>query len=126
VINWIIILILVVVGILAIKLNHLKHRSSILIIVIVALFFYASVTFIATKNNLSMDSYDGFVDTMKAYGGWLANGFQNIRVLTGNAIHMDWTSTNGTFFGNSNNTVATSSKPSLYKSGQASVKFANK
>ena len=123
-INWIIILILVVVAVLAIKMNHLKHRSVIIIVVLVALFFYASVTFIAAKNNLTMDSYDGFISTMKVYGGWLANGFQNIKVLTGNAIKMDWTATNATFFGNSTSATTTDSKPAVYKSGQASVKFA--
>jgi hypothetical protein len=124
VINWIIIIILVIVGVFAIKMNHLKHRTFIVILVIVALFFYASVTYIASRNNLSMDSYEGFVNTMKVYLGWLGNGFQNIKVLTGNAVKMDWTSVNGSFIGNNTANTASDSKQ-VYKP-QASVKFAKK
>ena len=118
-INWIIIVILVIVGVFAIKMNHLKHRVFIIILIILALFFYASVTYISSKNNLSMNSYNGFVNTMKIYGGWLGNGFGNVRVLTGNAVKMDWTSVNGTLY----NKSATNSKPVVYKPGSARVTF---
>ena len=122
-INWIIIIILIVVGILAIKMNHLKHRTFIIILIVLALFFYLSVTYIASKNNLSMNSYGGFVNTMKVYTGWLANGFGNMKALTGNAVKMDWTSTNGTFFNNKSN----ANQQTVSKSrGQASVKLAKK
>jgi len=123
VINWIIIIILVIVGVFAIKMNHLRHRTFIIILVVLALFFYASVTFIASRNNLSMNSYDGFINTMKVYGGWLANGFGNIKVLTGNAVKMDWTSVNGSF---SSKNKINNSKQLVYKSGSPSVKFAKK
>ena len=124
-INWIIILILVVVGVLAIKMNHLKHRAFIIVLIVLGLFFYLSLTFVATKNNLEMNSYDGFVKTMQVYLGWLGNGFQNIKVLTGNAVKMDWTSVNGSF-DNSNNSTTTDSKPVVHKSNQPTVKFAKK
>lgn len=107
-INWIIIIILVIAGIFAIKMNHLRHRIFIIAIILVALFFYLTVTFVATKNNVNMNSYDGFVNGMSVYSGWLANGFQNVKAIAGNAIKMDWTSTNATFF--SKNTKNTNSK----------------
>lgn len=122
-INWIIIVILVIVAVFAMKMNHLKHRAFILVIIVLALFFYASVTYIASRNNLTMDNYDGFIRTMKVYGGWLGNGFQNVKVLTGNAVKMDWTSVNGTSTGQNS---AIDSKQAVYKPGQASVKFAKK
>lgn len=122
-INWIIIIILVIVAVFAIKMNHLKHRTFIIILIVLALFFYVSVTFIASKNNLTMDSYDGFINTMKVYGGWLANGFGNVKVLTGNAVKMDWTSVNGSF---TSKPVNDSKQVAYRPAGQASVKFAKK
>lgn len=116
-INWIIIIILVVIGIFAIKMNHLRHRMFIIALIVVALFFYLTVTFVATKNNVNMNSYDGFINGIKVYGGWLANGFQNMKLITGNAMKMDWTATNATF---SNKNAKTNSKSSS-NSNKASV-----
>lgn len=118
-INWIIIIILVVAGIFAIKMNHLRHRIFIIALIFIALFFYLTVTFVATKNNVNMNSYDGFMNGVRVYGGWLANGFQNLKIITGNAMKMDWGSTNATFF--SKNSKNTNSKPT--SSSQASVTF---
>jgi len=97
-INWIIIIILIVVGILAVKMNHLKHRAFIIAIILMALFFYLTLTFVTSKNNVNLSTYDGFINGMKIYGGWLANGFGNLKEITGNAINMDWTGTNSSFF----------------------------
>jgi len=63
---------------------------------------------------------EGFVRSVKIYKGWLANGFQNIRVLVGNAVNMDWKSTNGTF-SFKNNTKNTSI---INKNNKESVTFA--
>ncbi len=112
-INWFIIIILVIAGIFAIKMNHLRHRVFIIALILVALFFYLTVTFVAARNNVNMNSYDGFINGIKVYGGWLANGFQNIKAITGNAMKMDWKSTNATFFSkNSKNTNSKSSSSS--------------
>lgn len=115
-INWIIIIILVVVGIYAIKLNHLRHRFIIIALVLIALFFYITVTYVATRNNVNMDSYDGFMNGVRVYGGWLANGFQNMKTIVGSSIKMDWTSSNASFFSKQQSSNSKSSS-----SNQASV-----
>ena len=97
-ISWIVIAILIVVGIIALKLNHLRHRMFILGLIIFALFLYTSMNVIAEKNNLDFKSSDGIIDAIKLYVGWLANGFDNMRSLVGNIVKMDWSSVNGTFF----------------------------
>ncbi|MBT4166003.1 hypothetical protein HOE04_03120 [archaeon] len=97
-ISWIVMLILVVIGIFAIKMNHLKHRLFIIMLVLVALFLYSSMALITTQNELSFDDSEGFFNAMKVYNGWLANGFSNLKAITGNAMKMDWSSTNETFF----------------------------
>jgi len=95
--SWIVIVVLVVVGIFAIKMNHLRHRIFIILLVLLALFLYISMTTVGSQNSLEFNSAEGVYGSMKIYTGWLANGFQNFKDLTGKAIKLDWTSTNGTF-----------------------------
>jgi len=97
-ISWIVIVILVVIGIFAIKLNHLKHRVFIIMLVLIALFLYASMALVTTQNDVNFDDSEGFFHAFKVYKGWLANGFENVKVITGHVLKMDWSSTNGTFF----------------------------
>jgi hypothetical protein len=125
-ISWLIIIILVAIGILAIKMNHLKHRFFIIFIILLALFFYASITFVASKNNISLNTYDGFLKAIQIYGGWLVNLFGNFKSLTGNAIKMDWSSTNSSFFDKNNNSVNNSVDTPVKNSGQASIRLAKK
>jgi len=109
------------VAVFLLKMNHLRHKFFIIFVVLLALFFYLSATYIATKNNLELNSVEGVMASMKVYGGWLANGFQNTKFLTGNAVKMDWTSTNATFKSNSNNNVKNSN--SIVDKQKASVKI---
>ena len=97
-ISWIILIVLIIVGITAIKINHLKHRFFIIMLVFLALFLYTSIAFISEQNDLNPDSSEGVLNTLKVYNGWLANGFKNMKSIAGNVIKMDWTSTNASFF----------------------------
>ncbi len=56
---------------------------------------------VTEKNSLDLTTSEGFFNAVKVYTGWLGNGFQNLKSLTGRAIGMDWKSTNGTFIGKS-------------------------
>ena len=96
-ISWIVIVILVIAGIIAIKMNHLRHRIFIIILILIALFLYTSMTLIVKDNALNLNSVDGLFNVIKVYTGWLANGFQNLKVITGNALGMDWGNTNSSF-----------------------------
>lgn len=101
-ISWIVIIVLVVVGIFAIKMNHLRHRVFIILLVLLALFLYVSMVAVGNKNEFEFNSAEGIYDAMKVYTGWLANGFENMKALTGDAIGMDWKSTDGTFIDKNN------------------------
>jgi len=96
-ISWIIIAILVLAAFIVLKTNHFKHRVWVVLLVLLALFLYASLTFINAKNDLDLNSTKGVFDSAKIYLGWLANGFKNLKSITGNAIKMDWTSTDESF-----------------------------
>jgi len=95
--SWIFITVLVVAGFLIMKISHLKHRFFMIAIILLALFLYTSMNSVADENNLDISNTEGVFRGIKLYGGWLANGFQNMKVLTGNAIGMDWTKTDGKF-----------------------------
>ena len=97
-ISWIVIIILIVIGIFAIKLNHIKHRLFIILLVLLALFLYSTMHFVTVQNDIDLNSIDGVFSTIKVYGGWLANGFNNFRKITGNVINMDWKNSNSSFF----------------------------
>ncbi len=96
--SWIVIAILVVIGIFAIKLNHLKHRVLIVLLVLAALFLYSTMNLVTTENEIELTSVDGIFSAVKVYTGWLANGLNNMKDLTGRAIDQDWTNTNASFF----------------------------
>jgi len=95
--SWIVIVILIVVGIMAIKFNHLRHRFFIVLLVLLALFLYSSMALVSDENSLNLNSSDGIFSAIKVYTGWLANGFDNLKALAGKAIKMDWSSTNSSF-----------------------------
>jgi energy-coupling factor transporter transmembrane protein EcfT len=97
-ISWIVIIILIVIGIFAIKLNHIKHRLFIISLVLLALFLYSTMYLVTTQNEADLTSIDGILSTVKVYTGWLANGFNNFKEITGNVIDMDWVNSNSSFF----------------------------
>ncbi|MDP3026212.1 MAG: hypothetical protein Q8N63_00775 [Nanoarchaeota archaeon] len=90
--NWIIIFVLVMLGIYVLKLNHLRHRFWIFFLIFLAVFLYVSITVVHNKYDLDFTTFDGLSKSTKVYLGWLGNGFENMKALTGNAIKMDWTS----------------------------------
>lgn len=96
-ISWIIIVLFVVVGIIVIKMANLKHRVWIFLLILFALFLYSTMAIVTSKNNIQLNSAEGVIDGIKVYSGWLANSFQNLKVLTGNAFKLDWQSTNASF-----------------------------
>jgi|ETNmetMinimDraft_2_1059921.scaffolds.fasta_scaffold11807_3 hypothetical protein len=98
IINWLVIGILIVVGVIAIKVNHLKHKFFIVMLVLLALFLYSTIALVTEEEKLDLKTSEGLFEASKVYVGWLANGFSNLKELTGKAIKMDWTSTEGEFF----------------------------
>jgi hypothetical protein len=94
--SWVIIIILAVMAAAVLKMSHIKHRLTLVVLIIIALFITSTIGVVSSNNELDLSSTDGFLNAAKVYFGWLGNGFQNMKVLTGQAIGMDWTSTNVT------------------------------
>ena len=77
-----------------VKATHFKHRLIILFLLVVALFVVSSYYYVSVKNHLDLNSVGGFFKSVGVYFGWLSNGFNNVRTITGYAVHLDWSSTN--------------------------------
>jgi hypothetical protein len=96
-ISWVVIVVLVILGAFAIKMNHLRHRFFLIILVGLAIFLYVTIYFVNIQNDLDFNSAEGLYKAGKIYMGWLSNSFQNMKAITGDALKMDWTSVNGSF-----------------------------
>ncbi len=96
-IGWLIILILGVIAAIFLKASHIKHRVTLLVLILFALFLVGTIGLIAKSNELDIDDTEGFFNAAKVYTGWLINGFDNMKTIVGNAIKMDWASTKGGF-----------------------------
>lgn len=110
-ISWIIVVVFILVIIMLSKLGHFKKKTFIFIVILLVLFLYSTLLIINSKNKLDFSTSEGFMNSMKIYGGWLANGFSNLKTIIGNAVKMDWTSVNGTFVEKTkNNTIKLSNQ----------------
>jgi uncharacterized membrane protein YqhA len=92
----ILIVILLAVGaILSIsRLSHLKHKLSIIGVLVLCLFLFITFMSVANSNSVKINSFGNFFTAIQLYFSWLGHVLGNLGTLTGNAIRMDW-------FGNS-------------------------
>jgi len=95
--TWLIILILIAAVFIISRLIHfknLKHKIFAIIIIVLLGFFVLTFLALAKNSSITLKTASGIFSACKLYFSWLGHIFDNIRVLTGNAIRMEW-------FGNS-------------------------
>jgi len=93
--------ILIIAALIALKMNNLRHKLWIIVLICTVLFLYTTASVVYAKNELQLDTVEGVFSSIKIYLGWLGNGFQNLKTLTGNAVKMDWSETNSSFLNKS-------------------------
>ncbi|MFA7707607.1 MAG: hypothetical protein WCX73_01535 [Candidatus Pacearchaeota archaeon] len=93
-VNWIIIILLIVIGLYVVKFDHFKHKIWMVFLIFLAVFLVLSFSLVGSKYELRFNNFNEISNSGKIYLGWLANGFQNLKSIAGNAIKLDWTSTN--------------------------------
>lgn len=62
----------------------------------VVIFFIVSALLIVSNNNLRMNEQQNIEKFSELYSGWINHIFFNFKVLTGNAIKLDWFPQNST------------------------------
>lgn len=98
-VGWILIGLLVLAVLLVSKLihfKHLKHRVTAIFLILLLFFAYVSVSSVIKNNDIDLKTPSGVFQVAKLYFSWLGYLFDNVKVLTGNAIRMDWTPGNFT------------------------------
>ena len=95
---WLIVGFVLIIGFTYIKFSSTRDQVKLIFLVILALFLFGTILVVYTSNKLELNSLDGIKSSFKVYMGFLANGFQNLKKITGNVIGMDWTSTDASFF----------------------------
>jgi len=90
--QWIIMTVLVLVIFLFIKVKYLKHKLTWVVILVLILASYVGFLASTSGQNLDLSTFDGSQTAIKLYFSWLGNSFENMKVLTGQATKLDWTS----------------------------------
>ena len=88
--NWLIIIVLIALAFFFLRVKHVKHKVFLIIIIVVLLFFYTTGSQILAKQNINWKSAAGIEQGLKLYFSWLGGVFDNLKVLTANAIKMEW------------------------------------
>jgi len=84
-----------IIGIwILVELKRLKHKIFAIILIALILFFYTSSTLALRGQGIDLKSADGIIKASKIYFAWLGSAFGNLKIITTNAIKMDWSSNN--------------------------------
>ncbi|MEK6830467.1 MAG: hypothetical protein AABX77_00365 [Nanoarchaeota archaeon] len=97
-VSWVVIAIIIILILIIVKLSAFKHKFFMILLILLSLFLLSSIFIVSKENRLDFSTTEGFFNAIKVYTGWLANGFKNLKDLTGRVINMDWKSSNETFF----------------------------
>lgn len=90
--NWFLIIfigIIVLIFILS-KVLGVKQNVFTFIIVALVLFSFLSLVFAFSGKDVSINSFADLKDAGTVYFSWLANAFSNVKIITTEAIKMDW------------------------------------
>jgi len=88
--QWLIVGILVTTIFIFVKLKYLKHKISWIIILFFILLFYIGFLTSTAGQNIDFSTFDGTQTAIKLYMGWMGQSFDNLKVLTGQAVKLDW------------------------------------
>ena len=91
--NWMLILLVVAVLFILFKLIHFRHfKQKVVVVFVVLLLLFLVLTFssVVQNNNINLKSPTGLAVAGKVYLSWFGSVFDNLKVITGNIIRMDW------------------------------------
>ena len=96
---WAIGIVLIILIFTFVRVKYIKHKLSWILLIVLALFIY--ITFMASiiGKNVDLNTYDGLQSSVKLYFAWLGNAFDNTKVITGNAVKLNWNTNTSKIFG---------------------------
>ncbi len=79
-----------------VEVKRLKHKLGAIFLIVLIVFSYLSFFAVFNSQELDLKSPLGLVDASKIYFSWLGSVFTNLKMLTTNAIHLNWKPDNST------------------------------
>lgn len=76
--------------ILKLQMGHLKQKFFIIVLIVIFLFFGITFVKVVNANSINLSSASGVFSGVKLYFSWLGHSFDNLQVLTGNVVRMNW------------------------------------
>lgn len=92
---------LIVLGLVFIRLKGINSKFWLILLALCLLFLFGTMSFVVSKNEINLNEKEGIFKALKLYAALLGNGFHNLKSLAGNAIDMNWTETDKSFFNKS-------------------------
>ncbi len=77
-----------------IEIKRLKHKLFAILLIAIILFTYISFSATIKGQDIDLKTVPGITTAAKLYFSWLGSAFGNMKVLTTNAIKMDWSANN--------------------------------
>lgn len=75
---------------LFIEMSHIKHKIFLFLLIALLLFTYFSAYYVIKEQNIDLSTSEGLIDASKIYFSWLGGMFENVKILTSNAVNLDW------------------------------------
>ncbi|MFH1327038.1 MAG: hypothetical protein ABIH59_02840 [archaeon] len=79
-----------------IEVKRLRHKVFAMFLIALILFSYLSFTLVLKGKDIDIKTIPGMVEAGKLYFSWLGSIFSNFKIITSNAIRLDWTGGNKT------------------------------
>lgn len=72
------------------EIKRLKHKLFAIFLIALILVGYFSISFSLRGQNIDLKTIPGIIEASNIYLNFLGYSFKNMRVLTTNAVQMDW------------------------------------
>jgi hypothetical protein len=82
--------VLVVAIWLIIEFKRFRHKILAVFLIVLVLFTYFSFASVIKGKEIDLKTFDGMKEAGQLYVLWMGNAFKNIKVVTANAINMNW------------------------------------
>jgi glucan phosphoethanolaminetransferase (alkaline phosphatase superfamily) len=89
-VTLIIILAIVIFIWVSVEFKRFKHKFFAILLILLIVFAYFSFLAATKGKDIDFGSADGLKTAGKVYFAWLGSAFHNVKVITNNAIKMDW------------------------------------
>ena len=89
-VTFIILAVLIIAIWMIIEIKRLKHKLFAIFLIGLILLGYFSFNLSLREQNVDIKTVSGLIDASKIYFSWVGSAFGNMKLITTNAIKMDW------------------------------------